>query len=546
MSLPVQPRATHWVERSRRLFGALVVGAIGSVGARPLLAQPPAPAVPSATSPDSSGAAGRTPAPVSPGLPVRTVGALRTPTVTMVGADPVMRLSLAEFMAEVGRRNLDYAAQAFNVPIADAQVSVARLFPNPTLAWGTGLDVSGEHQATSYDLSLTQTILLGGKRRARTAVARDQLAAARAQLDDFLRTLRGTAATAYVDAVHAEQVFGRKRQTADDLDRLVSLNEHRVKAGDIGEIDLVQSRVDAAQFHAELVSAANDVRAARLTLTGLLSPQQTDTLIAPAAPLELVSLPGAGPDVPITPELLAAAPSSPAAAPGADTLPGGLRAPPPNGEPPPASGVAREPGVQPGPLNVDSLTQAAVASRPDVMAARHLRDAAIAGVAVAHGDRWSDVDISVGTSYFTRGTSTIDPTPVFSSLNIGLSVPVPISDFTHGELAAARYTAKQADKAVQSAEWKATIDVRQAWSAYQAAVSQLAQYTGGVLLDAERVRRAKLYSYQHGSASLLDVLTAEQTADDVYLASYDAQQQYAHALIGLGQSTGKWELVYKQ
>jgi outer membrane protein, heavy metal efflux system len=91
----------------------------------------------------------------------------------------------------------------------------------------------------------------------------------------------------------------------------------------------------------------------------------------------------------------------------------------------------------------------------------------------------------------------------------------------------------------------AVIDVRQAWSAYQAAVMQLAQYTGGVLLDAEQVRRAKLYSYQHGAASLLDVLTAEQTANDVFLASYDAEQQYAHALINLGQSTGTWSLVYK-
>jgi len=514
-------------------LGALV--ALGIAAASPVSAQQPASSPAGRGAQDSSASAAA----------ARSGGTLAKPTVVMINAEPVIRLSLAEFIAQVGRQNLDYAAQAFNVPIADAEVSVARLFPNPTLAWGAGLDVSGEHQATSYDLSLTQTILLGRKRHARSTVARDQLAAARAQLDDFLRMLRGTAATAYVDAVHAEQVYGRKRQTAADLDRLVTLNEHRVTAGDIGEIDLAQSRVDAARFHGELVSAANDVRSARLTLTGLLSPQQTDTLVAPAAPVELVSLAGVGPDVPITPSLLAATPVQAQAGAGADTLPGGLRAPPPSGAAPgPTVGVPA-PGAQQGGPSVDSLTRLAVATRPDVVAARRLRDAAVAGVMVAHADRWSDVDISIGTSYFTRGTNTIDPTPKFSSLNIGLSLPVPFSNFTHGELAAARYTAKQADKTVQSTEWKAAIDVHQAWSAYQAAVAQLAQYTGGVLLDAERVRRAKLYSYQHGSASLLDVLTAEQTANDVYLASYDAQQQYAHALIGLGQATGTWEMVYK-
>ncbi len=462
--------------------------------------------------------------------PVVPSASLSVPRAALIDQEPVIRLSLAEYIAQVGRQNLDYAAQTFNVPIADAQVSVAHLYPNPTLAWGTALDVSGQHQATSYDVALTQTILLGGKRGARTDVARGQLAAARAQLDDFLRTLRGTAATAYVDAVHAEQVYARKRQTAEDLDRLVALNEHRVKAGDIGEIDLAQSRVDAAQFHGQLVLAANDVRVARLTLTGLLSPRRTDTLVAPAAPTELVSMPGVGPDVPITSALLAAgAGGQPVVA--TDTLTGGLRAP--TGTAVPQEGV-----------DLDSLTRAAVASRPDIIAAHRLRDAALAGVRVAHGDRWSDVDVSVGTSYFTRGTSPIDPTPTFSALTLGLSFPIPFSNFTHGELNGARYTAKQADKTLQSSEWKAALDVRQAWTTYQSAVAALAQYQSGVLLDAERVRRAKLYSYQRGSSSLLDVLTAEQAANDVYIASYDAQQQYGHALVTLGQASGDWSLVY--
>ncbi len=438
------------------------------------------------------------------------------PPIAVLDREPVTRLTLTEYVAQVGQLNLDYAAQAFAVPIAQAQVSVAHLFPNPTLSWGGGFDVSGQHQATSYDISLAQTILLGGKRGARTDVARGQLAAAQAQLDDFLRTLRGTAATAYADAVHAEQVYARKRQTAGDLDRLVAVNERRMRAGDIGEIDVVQSRVGAAQFRGELVAATNDVRTTRLAMTALLTPRQVDTLIAPGAPVELVSLPPIPRDAPLTPALV---------------------------QPAPAGEMAGGRAVPPG-LDVDSLVRAAVDSRPDVVAARRLHDAAAAGIRVAKGDRWSDIDLSVGTSYFTKGTNALDPTPQFSSINVGLSVPLPFSNFTHGELSAARYTEKQAAKTLQSTEWKAVIDVHQAWTSYQASVIQIAQYTGGVLVDAERVRRAKLYSYEHGSASLLDVLSAEQTTNDVYLASYDAQQQYAHALIGLGQATGQWAFVY--
>jgi len=259
------------------------------------------------------------------------------------------------------------------------------------------------------------------------------------------------------------------------------------------------------------------VRTARLAMTALLTPRRVDTLLAPTAPVELVTLPPVDRDAPLTPALLRPMPA----------------------EPPAAAAAPLQ--TQ---LNLDSLTDAAVSTRPDVLAARHLRAAAIAGIQVARGDRWSDVDLSVGTSYFARGTSPIDPTPIFSSITLGLAFPIPFSDFTHGELSAARYTERQAAKTLESTEWKAAIDVRQSWTSYQASVAQIAQYAGTVLIDAERVRRAKLYSYAHGSASLLDVLTAEQTANDVYLASYDAQQQYAHALIGLGQATGTWSIVY--
>jgi cobalt-zinc-cadmium efflux system outer membrane protein len=195
-------------------------------------------------------------------------------------------------------------------------------------------------------------------------------------------------------------------------------------------------------------------------------------------------------------------------------------------------------------LSVDSLVSATVATRPDVIAARRAQDAAAAGVGVARGDRVPDIDLSVGTSYFTRGTSPIDPTPEFSQLTFGLSLPIPLSNFSHGELSGAQYVERQAQKAVQSAEWKAAIDVRQAWTRYQAASLLVAQYASHVLRDAERVRRAKLYSYQHGAASLLDVLTAEGTANAVYLAAYDAQAEYGHALVALGQATGTWSIVY--
>lgn len=53
---------------------------------------------------------------------------------------------------------------------------------------------------------------------------------------------------------------------------------------------------------------------------------------------------------------------------------------------------------------------------------------------------------------------------------------------------------------------------------------QLGRYNDGLLTQAERVLAGKTYSYRRGNASLLDVLNAQRTLNDVYLSFYQAQQ----------------------
>jgi len=81
-------------------------------------------------------------------------------------------ISFKTFLQEVERSNLDYAAQRYSVSIAEAQLTAARVYPNPTLQSGYSTDVSHEKQATAYAGGISQTVLLGGKIRARTEVAK--------------------------------------------------------------------------------------------------------------------------------------------------------------------------------------------------------------------------------------------------------------------------------------------------------------------------------------------------------------------------------------
>jgi outer membrane protein TolC len=400
---------------------------------------------------------------------------------------PVRRLSLVEFVNSVEQLNPSLIAERLAVPIAVAQLSVARLRPNPVLSGGYSGDATGQSLPASYNLGLTQTLTLGGKRGARIDGARSSVAMANAQVEDAVRTLRGAAAQAYFNALLAEQAYERKRQTAEDLDRLVTLNRRRLAAGDIGEIDLLQSEIEALQFSGQLLAAEGDVEAARYAMAAFLTPQRLDTLLAPAR----------GPEVAITT------------------------------------------------LDRDTLVARAVGHRPDVVAARRQLDVTLAGINAARANRWFDLDVSAGIAFTSASTNQIAPSPAFRALSFGVSLPLMLSTIeSRGELEAARLTGQQARQAVIAVEWRAEVDVRQAYARAVNAARQLALYGSQVLQNAGRVRSAKVFSYQRGGATLLDVLAAQRAENDVYLASFDAAANYHTSLVALAEAVGDWGLVF--
>src|SRR5580700_4692329 len=126
---------------------------------------------------------------------------------------PAGAVRLDAFLAEVGRSNLEIAAQRSSVSVAEAQIAVARVFPDPTLTAGlASVDVTRQGSPTATTLGLGYTFELGGKRGARIAAATLEHAGARADLDDLLRTLRASAAGAFMDGLAARLVLDRKQQ----------------------------------------------------------------------------------------------------------------------------------------------------------------------------------------------------------------------------------------------------------------------------------------------------------------------------------------------
>jgi cobalt-zinc-cadmium efflux system outer membrane protein len=396
---------------------------------------------------------------------------------------PAGVLRLDAFLAEVGRSNLEIAAQRSSVAVAEAQIAVARVFNDPTLTAGVAsVDLTRQGSPTATYLGLGYTFELGGKRGARIAAATIEHEGARADLDDFLRNLRANAAGAFIDGLYARLVLDRKQQTLKGLERLVAVNEERLRAGDVGKVAITQSRVEAQRFRGEVLSAEADVAAADLALSLYLGARGSK--VTPA---------------------------------------GDLR-------------------IKPRAFDADALIAQALASRPDVASKRKATEGAAARVDLARANRWIDLTVNVSWQHSFPGTGGFLQ-PAFDALGATATFPLPFSKVYRGELDAAIATQAQSRTAVEAAELRVEVEIRQAHARYVAAAAKLGLYTGGLLSDADQVLEATLYNYQKGGATMLEVLEAQRTVNDVYLAYAGALADHAKALVALEQAAGMWDVA---
>jgi len=411
-------------------------------------------------------------------------------------AEREVELTFTAFLSEVVAGNLDYAAQRYNVSLAEAAVAAAKEFPNPTLQFGgdrdmtyhgkTGTGSDGQPakltQVETYGVGLTQPLELGGKRKYRILAARQGHTAAAATLKSFLLNLKLDATAAFADALAKTQTASQKRQAADYLTGLVEAQRHRVRVGDAGEVDLLQTRVEEQQVQDERLAAEAQAETAALALNGFLGRERGAERLIPRGSLEV---------------------------------------------------PARQ-------FDLPQLLTDALEKRPDLVALRHTRDAARTGIELAEAQRIPDVD--VGLAWTHNGPVAInhpvDPTPSFEQLTLSFSLPLPLWNQNRAGIASARFAAIQVRKQLEAAELKAEVQLRQAHLAYRSALDRLARFRTGILQDAEAVLEARRFSYSRGQTTLLELLEAQRAATEVRTGYIEALTDAVRALIDLERAAG--------
>ena len=389
-------------------------------------------------------------------------------------------LSLAQAKQTAWVKNWDLLTAKVGIDSATAQLLAAKEFPNPTFSWSTARIGTHENATPqgngiydrNYDTiaALNQLIEIAGKRHDRQMAARAGVFGAKARFYDAKRILDQGVTKAYVAALLAEESVKIFNESSSYLVHEAKIAEDRFKAGDISDADKKQIEINAEQYELQAKAAEATAAQARIAVEVLMGVSEPRGHWTPSDSLD---------------KLL-------------NTL------------------------VTPTP---ETRTNA---SRTDVLAAEADLKGGNANLKLQKAIRVPDPTILVGVEHNPPGGG-----PPTDSLELGVSFPLPLWNWNHGNIRAAEASVEQFKFALGKVKTQVVADVAQAEIEYNEAYNRWMRYRDQTGPKSRQVRESVAYAYEKGSASLVNLLDAERTDNDIRLASAQAMNDTAGAVADL-------------
>lgn len=398
-----------------------------------------------------------------------------------------VKMNYPDFLSLVNKNNLGYAAEKFNVNIAEANIEASKVFPDPELAIG-GHDNGQRRMQMGYGFSteLSWTLELGGKRKARINVAKSNNELTKALLEDYFRNLRADATLNYLTSLKQKEIFKVQLTSFTILKNIAVADSIRFKLGSITEIDARQSKLEANSMLNDVYQSEADWKTALLELGTLTGNQKADSLYLPIGDLTKF-----------------------------DRL-----------------------------FDLNELIVSAENNRADLLAALKNKNVSEDVLKLAKANRVLDLGLNMGVESASVVTNIVAPTPSSNTVSMGINIPLKFSNRYKGELKAAEYSVQQADVLYKQTELQIQTEVRKAWFNYLTTQKQVRQFNTGLLADAQRLLDGKIYSYKRGETTLLDVLNAQRTFNETQLNYYETLYNYAAALVELEKTAGIWDINF--
>ncbi|CAI8731941.1 TolC family protein [Chryseobacterium sp. IT-36CA2] len=406
-------------------------------------------------------------------------------SITEIKAQEKELLPFEEYLSLVGNKNLGYASQKYNVSMAEAAIQTANMFPDPQLEMETTNNGVKQNMGYVYGASIGWTLELGGKRKARVNLARNQSELSKIQLQDFFRNLRADASLGYIEALKSKALHEVQQDSYKNMQQLAKSDSIRYKLGTITLVTSKQSKLEAASLLNEVYQAESAEEQALTSLSVFLG----DNKIT-------------GRDV--------------------------------SGD---FNTFNRD-------FSIDDLILQALNERADLLAAKQNTEVTKSQINLEKANRVIDLGISAGAERHTEATNEIAPSPTVNAVKMGISIPIKFSNRRNAGLKIAEMTHSQAEVEYKQIEQGIKAEVMQAYQQYTATQKQLKQFHNGMLSEAQSILVGITYSYKRGESSILEVLNAQRTYNNVRKDYYQALADNAAALIELERKVGIWDIRF--
>ena len=360
---------------------------------------------------------------------------------------PTRGLTLDAAIARMIASNPDLQALKYELPQADADTLTAGLRSNPILYMDTQFIPYGAYNSLrpigpiQYDVNITFPLDLSHKRKARVQVARAAKRVLEAQYQDVVRKQIGNLAKAFVDVQSAAISLKAIELAVAEQERLIARKHRAIGTGKTSADDRIE---------VELEKSRSSLNEARDTLA---DSQEALALLLNLPPEEAGRL----------------------------ELRGSLR--------------NRVQALPP----LDDLIKIALTNRPDLMAARLGENRAHAEVKLAQANKLDDIYFFYDPiSYQDNRPSHL---PSGRSWDVGIAIPLPITNRNQGNIARARHNVSQTQTEHGALHRRVISEVRQAQREYESSRQALAAIEKSIL---PRARAARDKAHAEFVAGTLD------------------------------------------
>jgi len=375
-------------------------------------------------------------------------------------------------------------ADALNVDEARAQEVTAYLRPNPTFNVsedGTQIAPSNGVWQPLKGTYVVPTVSYlherQHKRELRLESAQAGTRVAASEHEDLKRTLEFTLHTSFINTLQAKAILALARADLKYYDQVIEISRDRFHAGDIAQIDLDRIELLRVQYETEIQTAMVNLRTAKIQLLQLLNDRTAVEKFDVEGQYDFSE----------------------------DLKP------------------------------LDDFRQTALQARPDLQAALQAIQQSETNhkLAVANGS--TDPTFS---GWYTYNSSNNNPNGT-NTLGAGVNIPLRIFDRNQGEKQRTLIDIDRSRQASEATRSQVFSDVDSAYAQVESNIALLKPYKAKYRDQATRVRDTVTYSYQHGGASLLDMLNAQSDYRQVQLAYLQLIGAYLNAAGQLNLAVGR-------